>query len=82
MVSPAILHRTAAILFPKENLGIMPGFWELTLLLIICLLLFGARKLPEIGAGLGKTLANFQKGWREPRDQESRHDSSTPPRKS
>jgi len=82
MVSPAILHRTAAVLFPKESLGIMPGFWELTLLLIICLLLFGARKLPEIGAGLGKSLANFQKGWRGPRDQESGNDSSTPPRKS
>ncbi|MGE4544540.1 MAG: twin-arginine translocase TatA/TatE family subunit [Pedobacter sp.] len=59
----------------------MPGFWELTLLLIICLLLFGARKLPEIGAGLGKSLANFQKGWRGERGQESRNDSSTPPRK-
>ena len=59
----------------------MPGFWELTLLLIICLLLFGARKLPEIGAGLGKTLANFRKARRGPRDTESPNDSSTPPPK-
>jgi sec-independent protein translocase protein TatA len=49
----------------------MPGFWELTLILIICLLLFGARKLPEIGAGLGKGLANFQKSLRGSKDSDS-----------
>lgn len=59
----------------------MPGFWELTLILIICLLLFGARKLPEIGAGLGKSLANFQKALRGAKNPDSTDDSSDPPNK-
>ncbi len=56
----------------------MPGFWELLLLLIICLLLFGARKLPEIGAGLGKGLADFQRTLQGTKDTDSSDDSSTP----
>ena len=32
------------------------GHWELLLLLVICLIIFGAGKLPKIGAGLGKSI--------------------------
>lgn len=39
----------------------MPGFWELLLILIIVLLIFGAGKLPELGAGIGKGIKNFKK---------------------
>jgi len=52
----------------------MPGFWELILLVVICLLLFGARRLPEIGAGLGKSLSNFQKSLRSGKDAETSDD--------
>lgn len=36
------------------------GPTELFLLFLIVLLLFGARKLPEIGRGLGRGIQNFK----------------------
>jgi sec-independent protein translocase protein TatA len=39
------------------------GHWELLIILVIALIIFGAGKLPEIGAGLGKKKhPQFQKG--------------------
>ena len=37
------------------------GFWELILILLIVLLVFGAAKLPEIGRALGKAIQEFKK---------------------
>ncbi len=37
------------------------GIPELIIILIIILIIFGAGKLPEIGAGLGKGIRNFKK---------------------
>ncbi len=37
------------------------GFWELILILLIVLLVFGAAKLPEIGRALGKAIREFKK---------------------
>lgn len=36
------------------------GLPELTILLVIVLFVFGARKLPAIGAGVGKSIRNFK----------------------
>jgi len=33
---------------------------ELTIILLICLLMFGASKLPEIGSGLGRGMREFK----------------------
>ena len=41
------------------------GFQELLVILLIVLLVFGAKRLPEIGRSLGKTLAEFRKGMKE-----------------
>jgi sec-independent protein translocase protein TatA len=38
------------------------GIWELLLVLLIVLLVFGAAKLPQIGESLGKAIRNFRKG--------------------
>ena len=46
------------------NLG--PG--ELILILLILLLLFGAKRLPEIGRAIGRSLGEFKKGMRESED--------------
>ena len=35
------------------------------LILLICLLVFGASKLPEVGRAVGKTISEFKKGMRE-----------------
>lgn len=42
------------------------GMPELIIILVIILIIFGAGKLPEIGAGLGKGIKNFKKATKEP----------------
>jgi len=46
----------------------MFGFGTPALLVIfgIAFLIFGGKKLPELGAGLGKGIASFKKGLKEP----------------
>jgi len=41
------------------------GPWELIIILVIVLVIFGAGKLPEIGSGLGKGIRNFKKATKE-----------------
>jgi len=40
------------------------GFTELLLILVVILLLFGAKRLPEIGSSLGKAFREFQKAMK------------------
>ena len=44
------------------------GFPELIIILVIVLIIFGANKLPEIGAGMGKAIKNFKKATNEPEE--------------
>jgi sec-independent protein translocase protein TatA len=37
------------------------GHWELLIILIVVMIIFGAGKLPQIGAGLGQSIRNFKK---------------------
>ena len=41
------------------------GPWELLLIFLAILLLFGAKRLPEIAQGLGKGIKEFRKSMRE-----------------
>ena len=41
------------------------GMQELLVILLICLLIFGATRLPEIGRAFGKTINEFKKGMKE-----------------
>jgi TatA/E family protein of Tat protein translocase len=41
------------------------GMPELILILVICLLVFGAAKLPEIGRNLGRAIGEFKKGMKD-----------------
>lgn len=40
----------------------MIGHMELIVILLITFFVFGGKKLPEIGAGLGKAIRSFNKG--------------------
>ncbi len=42
------------------------GPTQILLILLIVLVIFGAKKLPEIGGGLGKAIRNFRKASTEP----------------
>jgi sec-independent protein translocase protein TatA len=46
----------------RENTMFGLGATELLIILGIVVLLFGARRLPEIGSGLGKAIKNFKSG--------------------
>lgn len=41
------------------------GLPELLVILLIVLLLFGAKRLPEMARGLGRSLSEFKKGVKE-----------------
>lgn len=41
------------------------GWSEIIIILIIALLLFGAKRLPEVGKSLGKAIREFKKSFRE-----------------
>jgi sec-independent protein translocase protein TatA len=41
------------------------GMPELIIVLLIILVIFGAGKLPEIGAGMGKAIKNFKQSTTE-----------------
>jgi sec-independent protein translocase protein TatA len=63
-----------------------PGATELLLILAVILVIFGGRKLPEVGAALGKGIRNFRKAIqgrdeidvtpRDPRDDEDQDKKS------
>jgi len=46
------------------------GMPELIIILVIILIIFGAGKLPEIGAGMGKAIKNFKGATSEPEKKE------------
>ncbi len=43
----------------------MIGGWELVLILVVVLILFGAKKLPELAKGLGQGIKEFKKASSE-----------------
>jgi sec-independent protein translocase protein TatA len=42
-----------------------PGFQELLIVLLIVLLLFGAKRVPELARSLGRSLREFKRGREE-----------------
>ncbi len=45
-----------------------PSTTELVLIFLVILLLFGARKLPELAKGIGQAMREFKKATREAED--------------
>ena len=41
------------------------GTWEIVLIVLVILLLFGGKKIPELMKGLGKGLKSFKQGMNE-----------------
>ena len=51
--------------FLKERLMFGLGIGEGLILLAIVVLLFGGKKLPELGKSMGQAITNFKKGMKE-----------------
>jgi sec-independent protein translocase protein TatA len=41
------------------------GTWEIVLIVLVILLLFGGKKIPELMKGLGKGVKSFKQGMNE-----------------
>lgn len=48
----------------ETTMGFMGGS-ELLIILVIVIILFGAKKIPELASGLGKGIKEFKKATRE-----------------
>ena len=55
------------------------GGWEIVLILAVVLILFGAKKLPELAKGLGSGIKEFKKATREVSDEIHSAMDETPP---
>jgi sec-independent protein translocase protein TatA len=47
----------------------MPGMMELMVILAIVVVLFGAKRLPQLGGAIGESIRNFRKGVKDPDEQ-------------
>lgn len=50
--------------------------WKLLLILLVVILIFGARRLPELGKGLGTGIVNFRKALKS--DEAIEEDDDSP----
>jgi sec-independent protein translocase protein TatA len=41
------------------------GPWEIAIVLVVALLVFGPKKLPDLGSSLGRSITGFKKGLKE-----------------
>jgi sec-independent protein translocase protein TatA len=58
------------------------GPWEILLILLVVLLVFGAKRLPEMGAAMGKGIKEFKRNISEMKDSIDKGETSAdvPPR--
>ncbi len=56
--------------------GFMAGHWEWLIVILVLVLLFGAKKLPELARSLGKSLSAFKKGQTEGSGEEQQTDEA------
>jgi sec-independent protein translocase protein TatA len=45
-----------------------PSFWQILIVLLIVLLLFGTKRLRNVGSDLGAAIKGFRRGMNEPQD--------------
>ncbi len=49
-----------------------PGAWEIIIIAVIILLLFGGKKIPELMRGLGKGVKEFKDAQKEDEDKDNK----------
>ena len=57
------------------------GPWEIALIVIVILIVFGVGRLPQVGGAIGKGIRNFRKGQRgEDLEEEEEEKEEEPPK--
>lgn len=51
------------------------GFTEIMIILLVVLLVFGAKRLPEVGASIGKGIREFKRSLSDTQDEVMRQDN-------
>ena len=54
----------------------MLGTWEIILIVLVILLIFGGKKIPELMRGLGKGIRSFKDGMNEKEEKEEKEEES------
>lgn len=54
----------------------MLGTWEIILIVLVILLIFGGKKIPELMKGLGKGVKSFKDGVNGKEDEEEKKSNS------
>ena len=52
------------------------GTWELVLIILVIVLIFGGKKIPELMKGVGKGVKSFKEGMNEVDEQVNQTDTS------
>ncbi len=55
------------------------GWTEVLLILLIVVVIFGPKRLPEIGSSLGKGITNFKKAMKEPENLDAKSSKNQHP---
>jgi sec-independent protein translocase protein TatA len=55
----------------------MPGWGELLVIFLVVLLLFGAKRIPDIATGLGRGIRDFKKAIKDTQDEITKDSSAT-----
>jgi len=50
------------------------GFWEILIIFVIIAILFGGRKLPELGKGIGEGIKNFKNALKKEKNENNGQD--------
>ena len=50
------------------------GIWEILIILVVVLLIFGPRRLPEMAKGIGQSVREFRKGIKDLREDITKDD--------
>ena len=54
------------------------GTWELVLIILVIVLIFGGKKIPELMKGVGKGVKSFKEGMTEVEEQINQADPAKP----
>lgn len=44
------------------------GPWEIAIVVVLALLIFGPKKLPDLGSSLGRSITGFKRGLKETKE--------------